>query len=695
MMVHNLLLADTARASQQMLASALSSQQSFQLEPERPRIGAISNQQMQLGQPQAQDGKILEDAVTIEFNQHLPETSAELEAEIELLTSWLQTTHHLLASKGISVAEGGHLMGLGGTHSCAAAELASSPRYTATATVDRQPHGHVQRDHHTADMDAQAAEADASLGTERSLGAIDAALRAQGFRFSALPAPGLLGSISHPPQQSPLALPRCQGKQMLTVPDAASSEILQGTCRSAMNRVGNTQQETAHMLTTTSPVELEDSGAGHHHQYAAVSSRPTHGVRPAVSPESQSQQSQPSYEHVIAAHVDGYQDHTARRLPEIGPCHHVQQQRPDDVASSPTSPRQTSAPHTATAIADEVGASDGNWGPSHSPSSRGKIHCVKSSIASEPLLPRSGANRGIARPHGYDLTCSPAGPAAMKAAGMQHQPKPAGKRHKSIDGQWPGGQQQQPAGRRHGINHEKRQEVLQQKPAVRRRDSHHEELQDGLQQKRACSSPEPGQQDKSTRAATKPRPAKRLRKAAHLKTKQVAIPAPDDVAEAESKANEKQASGEAKAKCQRQKISSIRSDQATASSQQPESKRSLRQRDANISSQPVLLGARVKIFWPDDAEWYPGTLTALNSITGRHHVQYDDGEQEDLCLEHEEWDLLDKSTKHTDHEGVAPDKQDSDAESSPELLNSRRGMPQRSTQQSVSPQRCISTAAQQ
>ncbi|KAK9861174.1 hypothetical protein WJX84_001707 [Apatococcus fuscideae] len=226
-----------------------------------------------------QDGKILEDAVTIEFNQHLPETSAELEAEIELLTSWLQTTHHLLASKGISVAE--------------------------------------------ADMDAQAAEADASLGTERSLGAIDAALRAQGFRFSALPAPGLLGSISHPPQQSPLALPR--------------------------------------------------------------------------------------------------------------------------------------------------------------------------------------------------------------------------------------------------------------------------------------------------------------------------------------------------------------------------------QRDANISSQPVLLGARVKIFWPDDAEWYPGTLTALNSITGRHHVQYDDGEQEDLCLEHEEWDLLDKSTKHTDHE----DKQDSDAESSPELLNSRRGMPQRSTQQSVSPQRCISTAAQQ
>ena len=35
----------------------------------------------------------------------------------------------------------------------------------------------------------------------------------------------------------------------------------------------------------------------------------------------------------------------------------------------------------------------------------------------------------------------------------------------------------------------------------------------------------------------------------------------------------------------------------------------------------------------------------------RHHVQYDDGEDETLCLEREEWDFLDEDAHITKPEG--------------------------------------------
>ena len=42
---------------------------------------------------------------------------------------------------------------------------------------------------------------------------------------------------------------------------------------------------------------------------------------------------------------------------------------------------------------------------------------------------------------------------------------------------------------------------------------------------------------------------------------------------------------------------------------------SCRQRETNNVSQSPLVGARVKIYWPDDEEWYPGTLDAFNAVT--------------------------------------------------------------------------------
>ena len=38
-------------------------------------------------------------------------------------------------------------------------------------------------------------------------------------------------------------------------------------------------------------------------------------------------------------------------------------------------------------------------------------------------------------------------------------------------------------------------------------------------------------------------------------------------------------------------------------------------------------------------------------VQGRHHVQYDDGEQEDLCLDNEEWDFMAEAAQHTRKDG--------------------------------------------
>jgi len=40
----------------------------------------------------------------------------------------------------------------------------------------------------------------------------------------------------------------------------------------------------------------------------------------------------------------------------------------------------------------------------------------------------------------------------------------------------------------------------------------------------------------------------------------------------------------------------------------------------------TLVGCRVRIFWPGDAEWYPGTISHFDSGHMLHKVDYDDGE---------------------------------------------------------------------
>ncbi|KAI3459724.1 hypothetical protein Pfo_016387 [Paulownia fortunei] len=47
------------------------------------------------------------------------------------------------------------------------------------------------------------------------------------------------------------------------------------------------------------------------------------------------------------------------------------------------------------------------------------------------------------------------------------------------------------------------------------------------------------------------------------------------------------------------------------------------------------IGLQCKVYWPLDASWYSGHIVGYNSETGRHHVKYQDEEEENLILSNE------------------------------------------------------------
>lgn len=44
------------------------------------------------------------------------------------------------------------------------------------------------------------------------------------------------------------------------------------------------------------------------------------------------------------------------------------------------------------------------------------------------------------------------------------------------------------------------------------------------------------------------------------------------------------------------------------------------------------IGWRVGVYWKDDAVFYPGEIRGYDSATGKHHIHYDDNEDEHISL---------------------------------------------------------------
>ncbi|KAL6633992.1 hypothetical protein ACP70R_026663 [Stipagrostis hirtigluma subsp. patula] len=53
-----------------------------------------------------------------------------------------------------------------------------------------------------------------------------------------------------------------------------------------------------------------------------------------------------------------------------------------------------------------------------------------------------------------------------------------------------------------------------------------------------------------------------------------------------------------------------------------------------------LVGARIKVWWPDDKMFYKGVVDSFDSASKRHKVAYDDGDVEVLLLRDEKWEFI-------------------------------------------------------
>ena len=51
------------------------------------------------------------------------------------------------------------------------------------------------------------------------------------------------------------------------------------------------------------------------------------------------------------------------------------------------------------------------------------------------------------------------------------------------------------------------------------------------------------------------------------------------------------------------------------------------------------MGQRIKVFWPQERAWFRGKILAFDNKS-KHHVKYNDGDEEWLQLAEEKWELL-------------------------------------------------------
>eukprot|EP00252_Welwitschia_mirabilis_P002575 TRINITY_DN12525_c0_g1_i2.p1 TRINITY_DN12525_c0_g1~~TRINITY_DN12525_c0_g1_i2.p1 ORF type:complete len:934 (+),score=228.42 TRINITY_DN12525_c0_g1_i2:102-2804(+) len=65
----------------------------------------------------------------------------------------------------------------------------------------------------------------------------------------------------------------------------------------------------------------------------------------------------------------------------------------------------------------------------------------------------------------------------------------------------------------------------------------------------------------------------------------------------------------------------------------------------NEGEDALLIGKKIKIWWPVEKRFYFGTINGFDSVTKTHKVSYDDGGTELIHLPHEQWELIDKSEK--------------------------------------------------
>ncbi|KAG8060331.1 hypothetical protein GUJ93_ZPchr0002g24339 [Zizania palustris] len=60
-----------------------------------------------------------------------------------------------------------------------------------------------------------------------------------------------------------------------------------------------------------------------------------------------------------------------------------------------------------------------------------------------------------------------------------------------------------------------------------------------------------------------------------------------------------------------------------------------------------LVGARIRVWWPDDKKFYKGVVDSFDTVSKRHKIAYDDGDVEVLLLRDEKWEFISEEQDET------------------------------------------------
>jgi len=74
-----------------------------------------------------------------------------------------------------------------------------------------------------------------------------------------------------------------------------------------------------------------------------------------------------------------------------------------------------------------------------------------------------------------------------------------------------------------------------------------------------------------------------------------------------------------------------------------------------------IVGKIIRIFWPTDGKFYKAKVNSFDATSNLHSIQYDDGEDEDILLENEKWEMLLDESEGEEEKGMESGDEGSEA----------------------------------
>ncbi|CAN1151020.1 Sister chromatid cohesion protein PDS5 homolog C [Linum perenne] len=100
-----------------------------------------------------------------------------------------------------------------------------------------------------------------------------------------------------------------------------------------------------------------------------------------------------------------------------------------------------------------------------------------------------------------------------------------------------------------------------------------------------------------------------------------------------------------------------------------------------------IVGKRVRVWWPDDQEFYKGTVQSYDPTEKKHEVHYDDNETENLYMKEEKFEFIDRESDMEDEDEEAAKLSNPDASEMPAKKKAKSDQSAKKEKMDISPKR--------